>query len=228
LRIADADLSPAPELLEAYVRAGRVPEARRLAEDAVRGAEEKGQPWALARVERLRGLLADDGAFEPHFADALRLHELTPDRFEQARTQLCYGERLRRTRHRARARRELRTAFEAFDALGAAPWAERARAELLATGETARRRDASTIDQLTPQELQIAMVLAEGRTTREAATKLFLSPKTIEYHLRHVYQKLGIASRDALASSLANEVGDGDDKPRSGAHDRGREGALNR
>ena len=89
------------------------------------------------------------------------------------------------------------------------PWAERARTELAATGETLRRRDPSTLDALTPQELQIALLLAGGRTTREAAAALFLSPKTIEYHLRHVYLKLGIHSREELAAALASP-GDGD------------------
>jgi DNA-binding NarL/FixJ family response regulator len=86
-----------------------------------------------------------------------------------------------------------------FEALGAQPWADQASAELAATGETARRRDASTLNDLTPQELQIARLLAEGKTTREAAAAVFLSPKTVEYHLRNVYRKLGIASRDELA-----------------------------
>ena len=89
-----------------------------------------------------------------------------------------------------------------FERLGARPWAEQARAELAATGETARRRDASTLDDLTPQELQIARLLAGGMTTREAAAAVFLSPKTVEYHLRHTYRKLGIRSRDALAEAL--------------------------
>jgi len=97
---------------------------------------------------------------------------------------------------------QLRAALEAFDALGAEPWAERARAELLATGERARRRDPSTLDDLTPQELQVGLLLAEGRTTREAATQLFLSPKTVEYHLRNAYRKLGIHSREELAAAL--------------------------
>ena len=92
-----------------------------------------------------------------------------------------------------------------FDDLGAAPWADQAAAELAATGETARRRDPSTLDDLTPQELQIARLLAEGKTTREAAAAIFLSPKTVEYHLRHVYQKLGINSREELARVYADE-----------------------
>jgi DNA-binding CsgD family transcriptional regulator len=106
-------------------------------------------------------------------------------------------------RYRTRAREHLRAAFTDFDRLGAAPWAEMARAELAATGESARRRDPSTRDQLTPQELQIALLLAAGRTTREAASTLFLSPKTVEYHLRSVYRKLGVNSRDQLAASMA-------------------------
>ena len=85
------------------------------------------------------------------------------------------------------------------------PWVERAHAELSATGEVARRRDVGTIYQLTPQELQVAMVLAEGKTTREAAAQLFLSPKTSEYHLSNAYRKLGINSRDELAGALKSE-----------------------
>ncbi len=97
------------------------------------------------------------------------------------------------------ARVQLRQAEEIFTALDARPWAERARAELEATGETLRTGEPNTVDELTPQELQIAVLLASGRTTREAAAALFLSPKTIEYHLRHVYLKLGIHSREQLA-----------------------------
>ena len=99
-----------------------------------------------------------------------------------------------------RAREELNAALELFDRLGPTPWAELASRELAATGETARRRDPSTLDDLTPQELQIALLLGEGRTTREAAAALFLSPKTVEYHLRGVYRKLGVRSREALAA----------------------------
>jgi DNA-binding CsgD family transcriptional regulator len=102
------------------------------------------------------------------------------------------------------AREQLRAAHEAFNRLGARGWAELASAELAATGETARRRDATTLDELTPQELQIALLLASGKTTREAAAAVFLSPKTVEYHLRHVYRKLGIRSREELAAALAS------------------------
>ena len=146
-----------------------------------------------------RGCSPTTTGFAAHFEQALRLHAQTPDAFEAARTRLAYGERLRRARNRVLAREQLRAAADAFERLDARPWADRARTELAATGETRRRRDPSTIDELTPQELQIALLLAGGKTTREAAAALFLSPKTVEYHLRHVYQKLGIHSRDELA-----------------------------
>ncbi len=204
LQIADPDLSAAPELVEVHVRALRIGIARAIAEDHLRRAREKGQPWALARAERSQGLLAEADAMDEPFARALRLHAQTPDTFELARTRLCYGERLRRAKRRMQAREQLRAAFEAFSDLGAATWAQLARLELRATGETVRR-DASALYALTPQELRIAMVLAEGRTTREAAAQLFLSPKTIEYHLRSAYRKLGISSRDELAKALASD-----------------------
>jgi class 3 adenylate cyclase len=122
--------------------------------------------------------------------------------FERARTQLYFGERLRRNRRRVDARDQLRAALKAFDQLGAAPWAARAMAELQASGETARVRDDPYRQQLTPQELQVALTLAEGATTREAAARLYLSPKTVEYHLGHVYDKLEIRSREELRTAL--------------------------
>jgi DNA-binding CsgD family transcriptional regulator len=198
--IADPDVSPAPELVEALIRSDRATEAAELLGPFEQHAGDKGQPWAMARAARARGILDGD---EDAFADALELHARTPDRFEEARTHLCRGEARRRARRRVDAREDLRRAFETFQDLGAAPWAERARAELEATGATARRRDPSTLDGLTPRELQVALVLAEGATTREAAAQLFLSPKTVDYHLRHVYRKLGICDRAALAVALA-------------------------
>jgi DNA-binding CsgD family transcriptional regulator len=202
LGIADVDVSPAPELVDAHLRLGQADEAAAAAAEFVAAAEAKGQPWPLARALRCRALLADGDGSEELFEEALRLHDETPDGFEGAVTRLAHGGRLRRMRKRVLARDELRAALELFESLGAHPWADQARAELTASGETARRRDASTLDDLTPQELQIARLLADGRTTREAAAALFLSPKTIEYHLRHVYQKLGIHSRDELAAAL--------------------------
>jgi DNA-binding CsgD family transcriptional regulator len=205
LGIEDPDLSASPDVVEAYLRGGRVSEARTAALDYERRADEKRLPWPLARAERCRGLLADEVSYDRHFGDALRHHDVTPDSFERGRTHLCYGERLRRSRRRVEARGQLRAAFEAFERLGAEPWAERARIELLATGETARRRDASGLEQLTPQEFQIAQMLAAGATTREAAARLFLSPKTIEYHLRSVYGKFAISSRSELAVAMGDD-----------------------
>jgi DNA-binding CsgD family transcriptional regulator len=200
--VADVDLSPIPELVDAYVRLGNTDRAAELAADFRHRAEAKQQPWALARAARCAGLLASNDAMQDQFDEALRLHALTPDTFEEARTRLAFGARLRRARHRLRARDELRAALERFERLGAKPWADQCDTELAATGETARRRDVSTLTQLTPQEGQIARLLAAGKTTREAAAAIFVSPKTVEYHLRHVYEKLGIRSRDELVAAL--------------------------
>jgi DNA-binding CsgD family transcriptional regulator len=206
LGIRDADLSPAPELVDACLRVGRRDAAVAAADGFCSEAAAKGQPWPLARAARCRGLVAPDDEFAAHFEEALELHQRTPDAFELARTRLAFGARLRRARQRTRAREQLRAALQDFDRLGAAPWSEQARAELQATGETARRRDFSTLDTLTRQELHVAQVLAAGRTTREAAAALFLSPKTIEYHLRSVYRKLGINSRSDLAGALDRDA----------------------
>ncbi|HXY44897.1 MAG TPA: helix-turn-helix transcriptional regulator, partial [Acidimicrobiales bacterium] len=200
--IHDVDLSPAPDLVEAYLRTGRADAAADTAAAYGYEAAVKGLPWALARATRSRGLVAAEDEFEACFAEAFARHAETLDSFEVARTHLAYGSRLRRHRQRVRAREELREAIDIFDRLGAEPWSEIARAELAATGETVRSRDSANIAELTPQELQIALLLAERRTTREAAAALFLSPKTVEYHLRSVYRKLGVASRDELAGAM--------------------------
>ena len=200
--ISDPDLAPAPDLVDAYVRLGRHEEARRALEGYAPLATAKGQPFALARSARAAALIAGDTEIDAAFAIALGYHEQTPDTFERARTELFFGERLRRVRRRVEARRQLRAALRTFERLGAAPWADRALAELRASGETARPRDDSHRLTLTPQELQVALAIAEGRTTREAAAKLYLSPKTIEYHLHSIYDKLEIRSREQLAAAL--------------------------
>lgn len=202
LVITDPDLSPAAELVEGYLTIGRHGDAQRAASRFSAAAEAKGQPWSKARALRAQGMLADEDSFAAVFERAISLHEQTPDTFEAARTRLAFGQRLRRSRNRVLAREQLRTAVDDFDRLGARPWADRARAELAATGETHRRRDSAGIDDLTPQELQVALLLTSGKTTRETAAALFLSPKTVEYHLRHVYQRLGIHSREELAQQL--------------------------
>jgi class 3 adenylate cyclase len=152
-------------------------------------------------------MLASDAEYPAEFEAALRHHADTTDAFERARTQLYFGERLRRNRRRVDARKQLGAALKAFDQLGAAPWSDRALAELQASGETATVRDERYRQQLTPQELQVAMTLAEGATTREAAARLYLSPKTVEYHLRHVYDKLEVRTRDELRAALSRQTG---------------------
>jgi len=200
--ITDVDLCPAPDLVDAYCRLGRFEEARRVATAFRAAAQAKSLPWSVARALRAAALVANDDSYGNLFEAALTRHAQTPDAFEAGRTHLAYGERLRRARNRTLAREQLRAALDIFDQLGARPWAERASAELAASGETLRRRDASSIDELTPQELQIALRLAAGNTTRETAAALLLSPKTVDYHLRHVYMKLGTHTREELRHAL--------------------------
>lgn len=197
--LADPDQSCAAELAETYVHLGRVEDARQVAKSFAAKAKTKGQPWSLARAGRAFGLCEPDAAAEAHFRTALVLHAQTPDMFETARTELAFGARLRRQRRRVEARPFLRSSLRTFEALGAQPWADKAAQELRATGESVHRRESNVMDDLTSQERQIAQLLAQGRTTREAAAALFISPKTVEYHLRHVYLKLDIRSRAALA-----------------------------
>jgi DNA-binding CsgD family transcriptional regulator len=198
LGIHDPDIDPAPDLAEVSVRLGHHEVAGVEARAFQEAARTKGQPYALARAERALGLVAPEDVFAGHFEAALAYHARTRDTFEGARTNLSYGERLRRARRPGEARRHLADALAAFDRLGATPWSQRTLAELGASGGAGGRRDESVRHRLTPQELQIAIALAQGRTTREAAAKLFLSPKTVEYHLRNVYDKLEIRSRDRL------------------------------
>ncbi len=202
--VLDPDLSPVPELTEALVRSGREEQARAGAGDFLERAESKGQPWALARAARVRGLLCPAADVDAHFSTALADHARTLDGFEEARTRLTYGARLRRGRRRVESRVQLRRALEIFERLGARLWADEAARELSATGSPVGRRGANHLDQLTPRELQITLLLAEGRTTREAAAALFLSPKTVEYHLRHVYAKLDIGSRAELTARIGH------------------------
>jgi DNA-binding CsgD family transcriptional regulator len=196
----DPDQWPAAELVECDLQLGRQGQAAALAERFAVLARNKAQPWSLARAERGIALCSSDTEAESHFESALSWHARTADRYELARTELAFGARLRRARRRVDARRRLESALAAFEELGAAPWAEQAARELGATGATVRRRDADPTAQLTAQELQVARSLAGGRTTRETAAALFLSPKTVEYHLRHVYLKLGIKSRQELSA----------------------------
>jgi DNA-binding CsgD family transcriptional regulator len=150
------------------------------------------------RLATCRAVVAEGDDAIAHFEGALEsADDARP--FDLARLQLLYGEHLRRDRRRVDARELLRSAVEGFERLNAEPWAERARSGLRATGETARKRDPSTVDQLTPQELQIARYVAEGLSNKEIAGLLFLSPRTIDSHLRNIFAKLDIRSRIQLA-----------------------------
>ena len=188
-----------PDLIEAYVRTKRVPDAAaELA--AFEKFEDTGLgPWATATLARSRALLGDESALDDDFAEALRLCTDSVSPFEHARTELVYGERLRRAGRRLDCREQLRAALDGFERLGASSWAERAREELRASGETVRKRDPALVDELTPRELEIALQVADGGTNKEVAARLFLSPKTVELHLGRVYRKLGIRSRTELA-----------------------------
>jgi DNA-binding CsgD family transcriptional regulator len=188
-----------PDLVEACARTGERERAK-AALAALEGfAEPEGPGWARALVARCRALLAQGAEAEREFQRALDLHAEGDRAFDWARTALLYGEFLRRERRRIDARAHLREALEVFEQLGAAAWAHQARRELRASGETARRRDLSAIDELTPQELQVARFVAEGLSNKEVAAQLFLSPRTIDHHLRSVFAKLGITSRGKLS-----------------------------
>jgi DNA-binding NarL/FixJ family response regulator len=186
-----------PDLVEAAARAGRT-ELAELWLGRLLGFEADAFPEARALVLRSRALVASDDEADLMFQEALRAHSATDRPLDQARTALLYGEHLRRERRRVDAREPLRAAVEAFDRLGADTWAERARSELRATGETARKRVPSSLERLTRQELQVVRAVGQGTTNREVAAQLFISPRTVDHHLRSIFQKLGISSRAEL------------------------------
>jgi DNA-binding CsgD family transcriptional regulator len=192
----------APDLIEAYARAGRADEARRVLDEYEDRARRTERVSALAIAARCRGMLASDEA-EACFEESVGRHEGVPIPFERARTELCYGEWLRRHRSVGKARAHLSVALDGFHDLGAALWEKRARTELRAAGGIPPRSRGPVSHELTPQELEVALLVARGATNREAGIELFLSPKTIESHLSRVYMKLRIRSRTELAARLA-------------------------
>jgi DNA-binding CsgD family transcriptional regulator len=191
-----------PELIEAAARAGDAD----LARGALRQLEEAAQPFstgfALGLTARCRALLSHGTSAEGLYREAIDQLSRSPVRPEVARAHLLYGEWLRRERRRAEARDQLRTAHEMLTAIGMAAFAERARRELVATGETLRGDSDTATDELTPQEVQIARLARDGRSNREIGTLLFLSPRTVEWHLRKAFIKLGISSRGSLYTAL--------------------------
>jgi DNA-binding CsgD family transcriptional regulator/tetratricopeptide (TPR) repeat protein len=189
-----------PDLVDAALRLGEPERARDALERFAGWAPVSGAAVIAGMLSRCRAMMSEDSTeAEALFREACDQHALDAPPSERARTQLAYGEWLRRERRKTDARTQLRNALDTFEGLGMATWAERARGELTATGETARKRDVSTLDDLTPQELRIARLVAEGGTNRDVAAELFVSPKTVEYHLRKVFMKLGVSSRVELA-----------------------------
>ena len=188
------------ELIEGGARAGRPDEAAAALERLSEQTRASGTEWALGIEARCRALLNDDESLHRESVERLARSRAV---LELARSRLVYGEWLRRENRRTDAREVLRAAHDSFSQMGAAAFAERARRELLATGETARRLTPDTCDVLTPQEIQVARMARDGHTNPEIGAQLFISPRTVEYHLRKVFRKLGVSTRKQLRAALA-------------------------
>jgi DNA-binding CsgD family transcriptional regulator len=184
-----------PELVEAAGRCGEHDTAAAACESLTDRAEASGTPWGLGVAAYARALVT---GVEDHYREAVDHLDKSPVTSYRARAHLLYGEWLRRDGRRRDAREHLRTAHEVLSETGLEAFARRAADELRATGEQARRRSAPTYDQLTMQELHIARLVATGATSKEVAARLFLSPRTVDAHLRSIFRKLGITSRRQL------------------------------
>jgi DNA-binding CsgD family transcriptional regulator len=187
------------ELIEAGVRCGRPDEAAAALERLSERTRASGTEWALGVEARCRGLVSDD---ESRYRESIERLARSRAAVELARSRLVYGEWLRRENRRTEAREQLRGAHADFSRFGAQAFAERAGRELLATGETARRLTPDTRDVLTPQEVQVARLAREGHTNPEIGAQLFISPRTVEYHLRKVFRKLDVSTRKGLRDVL--------------------------
>ncbi len=194
------------ELIEAAVRSGRPELAATASAQLGERAHASGSTWLLGLHARSQALLTQGPAAEPYYREAIE--RLAHGRLAPhlARAQLVYGEWLRREHRRVDSRVQLQAAYDTFSDIGAEAFAERARRELLASGETARRRSVDTHNDLTPQEAQIARLASEGQTNPEIGAQLFISPRTVEYHLRKVYPKLDISSRRELRGALVRRA----------------------
>jgi DNA-binding CsgD family transcriptional regulator/tetratricopeptide (TPR) repeat protein len=206
-----------PDLVEAAARSGEVDAAHAAVERLADRAQATGTRWARGLLARSRALLASDAAAEELYGEALDHLAATTMAFDLARTQLVHGEWLRRQNRRIDARVQLRAAAQAFGSMGADGFADRAHKELVATGERARRRTVDTAHDLTPQERQIAELAAQRVTNREIAARLFISARTVDYHLRNVFLKLDVGSRRQLGAALRPDprrrVGSASERP---------------
>jgi DNA-binding CsgD family transcriptional regulator len=191
-----------PELIEAATHGGDAAIASDALERLGETTEATGSDFGLGIEARCRALLREGDGAEPLYHEAIERLRRTRQRSELARAHLLYGEWLRRAGRRRAAREQLHTAHEMFTAMEMGAFAERAQRERLATGEKARRRAAETRDVLTLQEAQIARLARDGLSNPEIAVRLFLSPRTVEWHLKKVFSKLGISSRQALRDAL--------------------------
>ena len=198
-----------PELIEAATRTGQTELAAEALGRLAKATSIGQTDWGQGIYARSRALLGDGADADRWYREAIDRLGRTGFRPELARAHLLYGEWLRRERRRAEARTQLRTAHDMFAAIGMQAFAERARRELRATGETVRTRTADPRDQLTPQEAQIARLARAGLSNPEIATQLFLSPRTVEYHLAKVFTKLDITSRRQLRQALPDGGRDG-------------------
>jgi DNA-binding CsgD family transcriptional regulator len=192
-------LMAALDRIEIAVQAGRRAKALGWIVELETFATVTGAAWAAAQAAHCRALLSLPDAADEMFRAALDHHARSRRPFERARTELSYGEYLRRARRRVDARLHLRAALDTFEDLRAAPWRKRALQELRASGERARQRDQHAHPQLTAQELQVARFVAQGLSNRDVAAQLFVSPRTIDFHLRNVFTKVGVSSRTQLA-----------------------------
>ena len=190
-----------PDLVEALMRLGRREDAASRAAEFERRVTDVPDLRVPALVARCRALVDDGPDAGAAYRQALVHHQNDPDSFVTARTQLLYGEWLRRRGERRLARSELDAALEVFEKYGAMPWAERARGELRASGAVLRSRPQAGLE-LTEAELRVAVLAADGLTDREICGQLYLSPKTVEFHLGRVYRKLGVRGRTELARRL--------------------------
>jgi DNA-binding CsgD family transcriptional regulator len=191
-----------PELVEAAARTGDLELARNAVDRLAETTQPAGTEYALGIEVRSRALVSEGGTAERLYREAIDRLSRTDVRPELARAHLLYGEWLRREGRRIDARDQLRAAHDMFVAIGMEAFAERTRRELLATGERVRKRTVETQDQLTPQELQIARLASDGRTNPEIGAHLFLSRRTVEWHLRKVFDKLEVRSRRELPAAL--------------------------